>query len=644
MNNKNRTKVLIACAIVGSLVIPPSYPVLAETITQSPIEVNSLAASLKVDSNWVVTRTTQLNQLTIANGVTITAPEGYDVTLTVNGIGKTIQPGTFKGNVVLSVTKQNVVQYAKANLTHYFRQALYIDANGVIDDKSVTAAVVGGKMANTSADNIKINSEEENFNGIYVKGGTYAINGAKMNLIGNGGNDFAGFGTGIMSTGRDTTLVVNGADVHTHGAIRPAIIAADGSNLIVKNSNIKAEDGILSEDYKPNVQMGYMKAAPWMLGISGNCRATNVLGNNTTATYINSSITSEGWGVLSTDDCNDIKLTAINSDITINGKSGYGAYAIGNAVDCFYGSKITVPDYGLIITGGNGVFGSSNKTNLYTLNGNLKLNLTSDELKSLKEKETNVKSKRFGVMWHGNGSVDVKDGTVFDTGKTTFLVKGASASINVDGSKGVKLKSRDGVIVQLMDNDDPGPVMTDGIMYNTGVYHEPTEAATVDTTHDTTSFTKDTDTVANFSNINIAGNFYNSTRGGTSKDMMGNDISLAKNLSLNFNNTKITGVISASTAKHAIDTITSEEYEELGEVTNTPSVAVNNGVIVSLNNGSTWTVTGNSYLTGITITDSSKIMALNGYKVTMKVDGVATNIAVGTYKGKVEVGVTQITN
>lgn len=650
MVNK-KLKTLISCVAITAMINSTPYSVFAATTSSSNSAVtavsNSVASNFKLvnaNSTWVVDTTTKLSKLTIGDGASITAPDGYGVTLSVNGVGKTIGPGTYEGNVVLSITKQNVVEYEKANLTHYFRQGLYVDSTGVVDDKSVKAVVVGGKVTSDSAVNVKINSDEESFNGIYVAGGTYNINGAKIDLNGNGGNDFAGFGAGIMATGSDTKLVVDGADVQTHGAIRPAIIAANGSNLVVKNSKIKTENGTLPSDYKPNVQLGLMKSAPWMLGISGNCRATNVLGSNTTSTYINSSVASEGWGTLSTDDCSNIKLTSINSNISITGQSGYGAYAIGDAVDTFYGSNITTPDYGMIITGGTGIFGASTSENVQTANSNLKLGLTSNEMKALKETQTTVKSNRFGVMCHGSGNIYVKDGTTFDTRETTFLIKGTNANINVDGSKGAQLKTGNGVLLQLMDNDDPGPVMTNGVMYNTGVYHEPTGDATLDTTHNTTTVTSGTDTIANFSNITLNGNFYNSTRGGTSTDMTGKKVDLAKNLSLNFDKSKITGVISASTARHAIDTITSNEYKQLGEVTNTSAAAINNGVIVSLTNGSTWTVTGNSYLTNLTIGAGSKITAPTGYKVTMKVNGSETNIAAGTYNGNIEITVTQTNN
>ena len=82
-----------------------------------------------------------------------------------------------------------------------------------------------------------------------------------------------------------------------------------------------------------------------------------------------------------------------------------------------------------------------------------------------------VNSERFGVMWHGGGTLDITGGTVFNTKEATFLDKGQAIAITVDGSKGAKLNPANGVLMQVMDDDDPGPNFA--TMQNTNVYHEP---------------------------------------------------------------------------------------------------------------------------------------------------------------------------
>jgi hypothetical protein len=56
-----------------------------------------------------------------------------------------------------------------------------------------------------------------------------------------------------------------------------------------------------------------------------------------------------------------------------------------------------------------------------------------------------------------------------------------------------------------------------------------------------------------------------------------------------------------------------------------------NGV-VSLRD-STWTVTGTSYLTHLAISAGSRLAAPQGHSLTLTVDGVATPVRSGTYKG-----------
>ena len=70
-----------------------------------------------------------------------------------------------------------------------------------------------------------------------------------------------------------------------------------------------------------------------------------------------------------------------------------------------------------------------------------------------------------------------------------------------------------------------------------------------------------------------------------------------------------------------------DNCEELGEVVNTAQPVVNNGVIVALKNGAVWTVAGTSYLSSLTIDETSKVIG------TLLVDGKETAPVPGTYTG-----------
>jgi hypothetical protein len=128
-------------------------------------------------------------------------------------------------------------------------------------------------------------------------------------------------------------------------------------------------------------------------------------------------------------------------------------------------------------------------------------------------------------------------------------------------------------------------------------------------------------------------------------------------MALTLENANITGIISAATAAHILPHIEypigldettglpyvnvghEEDYKYLGVVTNTPGPAVNNGVIVSLDANSSWTLTGTSYLTSLAIEEGSVIKGSDGAAVTMTVDGVETAIAPGVHQGAIVLSV-----
>ncbi|MFD0516907.1 autotransporter outer membrane beta-barrel domain-containing protein [Paractinoplanes durhamensis] len=412
--------------------------------------------------------------------------------------------------------------------------------------------------------------------------------------------------------------------------MRTGVVADGGSTVVVKNSRIHTADGVLPADYVSTVDTSLMEDVPWMLGLSGNARATNLLGNGTRAAYVNSAISSQGWGVLSTDNGQNTQLASINSSVRITGKDGYGSYAIGNATERFLGSDLDVATYAAINRGGSLYYGDSSTAAVSSVNSSLALGLSASELAGLAPRRTTIDSGKWGIMWHGAGTVDVSGGTVINTKRATFLDKGQQVGITVDGSQGAKLNPADGVLLQMIEDDDPGPQMVDGKLVNSGVYTEPTGVPAKAATFDVAA-AHGTDAVATFTDIALKGDFYNAIRGSA-----GN----GKNLVLNLDGGSLAGAVTSATSRHRVTTITSANYQELGVVTNTPGAAVNNGVIVSLTGGADWTVTGTSYLTKLTLGAGSAITAPRGKHLVVTVDGVpAVPTAGGTYTGAVVLGI-----
>ncbi|MHC3472742.1 hypothetical protein ACYF6T_29185 [Streptomyces sp. 7R007] len=622
-----RSLLIAGTATAGALLVPAASATAAPTATGNQLSVGS-------GETYELSATTRVSRLTIAEGGTIVAPDGHSLTMTVDGVetgqlltetGGTvtlIQPGSYRGDVVLTVAEANEVTYE--TLTFPFRQALYVDGDGVDRDRSVLSAVLGGRLTDSAARNVSITSTGECFDGVFVQDATYTLDRPTISLSGNGRCDFAGYGAAVVGDGSATKLVVDGARIGTKGVVRTGVISNDGATVVVKNSSIRCRNGELPADYQATVETPYMESVPWMLGLDGNVRATNLIGKNSTSTYINSTVFSETWGALSVEGGSGLKLTAINSHVGNTGAYGYGTYAIGDATVRVLGSRFDVGSYATIIAGPAAVvhYGDSTAEAVAALNTELGLGLGAAELAAIPERSTTVDSGHFGYMFFGAGTLTLDGGTVVNSERATFLNKGQQTTITVDGSQGARLNPRDGVILQMIELDDPGPVNVDGKMMNVGVYTEPTDEPTKDSSFDTTAV-HTSDGAATFTSIALRGDFYNGMRKG-------------KNMVLTFEDSTVEGVISATRAKHRVSSIDASTFYELGIVTNTAQAAVNNGAIVKLGGGSTWTVTGTSYLTSLTLASDAAVKAPRGKTVTMTVDGTETAIAAGgTYTGAI---------
>src|SRR5271168_2207259 len=445
---------------------------------------------LTAGSRWVVEKTTQLNSLIIPVGAMLAAPAGQSLTMTVDGVGTAIKPGTYQGNVVLTVTDDILAKFDDMAPFHY-RTAVYVDDGRYAVEKSVAAAVVGGQVTDAAATNISITSNEEKFNGIIVTGNSrYAVENPKISLNGNG-NDFAGLGAAIMSSGK-ADVTVERANITTRGAVRTGVFVGGNSTMRVNDSSIEVFNGTLPAGYKFNIDAGKMMEVPWMLGLSGNVRAT-MLVDHGTVYYNHSHIKAQAWGALSTDGPGVFRMYVTDSLIeTVD--SGYGAYSIGDSLDRFSHCTFNVADIGLIIAAdGSAIFTDG----------------------------TVLNSRRFGVVMHsgiGGGTLTIDKGSVFNTRSTAIQVKGRGTQIIIDDAK---INAANSIILQAMINDDP--------MAPTGPF--PGAPGSADAPGSAVSSA----VTATFRNVALKGDIINSR---TSQGDMG----------LTFENARITGSITTALA------------------------------------------------------------------------------------------------
>lgn len=576
----------------------------------------------EVTAMWLVKETTRLFGLKIMPNARITAPEGKQVTMTYNGENVPMFPGTYEGDIVLTVT-EDIPIHAVCDAT--FRAALYVKDGSVVPEKSVQAAVTGGELSEKLAEGITVRSCEDNFNGVIVDGdGEYVINDAHIAFRGNGDNDFIGQGACAMATGNGK-LTINRSHITTHGAARGTLFGGGHGVLEVNDSVIEARAGVLPPDYVDSIEPGGMRCVPWQLGLRGNCRATN-LADYTTAYFNRCTLRSESWGVMSTDGVERVRSYIKDCDIRITGSSGYGAFALLDTVVTLDHSTIDVPDYGLVSSMGTATF--------------------------LVKNETAIKSGRFGTMSYRlvDGLVQVEPGCTITTGETAFVAKGCPITYRLDGAK---VTAGNGVLVQVMDTDDPfNPI---------GSYTDPEDTETYIPGRDLTRAVPSEDCFVELSNMETTGDIFNATSdlkfefiplkplpgepGGPPLEplpdgtmpkvsrMMGNG---PMNLMVKLDNTTLTGRISASKAHHRVEKIDKRNCEELGEVVNTPRPAINNGVIVWVDSASTWRIPGACYLTKLILEAGATICSDCGGTVSMIVNGKETVLESGkTYTGEI---------
>jgi hypothetical protein len=612
----------------------------------------SAGKKLEAGSTWEVAEITNLGSLTIAEGAVLKAPEGKSLVLTVDGVETPIKPGSYEGKIVLTPVENIVVDFGGmgASEKYNYKAAIDVENGKYIPAKSVAAAVVGGTVTDTAATNVKITSVGENFNGIIVRGDekvAYSIVSPVIDFTGNGGNDFAGYGAAIMSGGK-AEVNVEKAKIVTRGAVRTAVFVGDDSTMRVKDTDIEVYNGTLPANYEFSVMPGKMMEVPWMLGLVGNVRATNLAGNGV-AYYENTHVKAQGWGCLSTDNVTKTRLYATNCVLETT-ESGYGGFSLGGNVSTFSKCTFNVKDYALISQDGDAVFTDGTVAN----------------------------SERFGAMFFGSkGDLTIEKGTEFNTKSTAILMKSSNNKVVVDNAK---LNPGNGVILQVMANDDPymsggrggGPGgggapggapggaaggapggappsggMPGGAAPGGGMRGGASGGAAAGAPGRGGapggapgggamaaggSATKDI--TASFSNMTLTGDIVN-----------GNTAVSA--LIVDFKNATITGAISTSVIKHVlgpngeqVDMNHRELYKLIGDVTNT-YCATNEkfGVNVSLDEKSTWIVDKTSYLTSLTVAKGATIKAPEGKSLKMTVNGAAKPIDAGAYKGKIVITV-----
>ena len=503
---------------------------------------------------------------------------------------------------------------------------------------------------------------------VYSEAGEWNVTAdITMNSTADGSdtNDFSGLGAAVIAEGKGTIVNITGANIETTGVAKLALFTDGGAVSIVKDSTLTSNSGTIYEGYMSTADQVTMVAPPWVLGLGGpkcNARTTNIMGDYSTAAYIDSTFNAGGWGALSTDSGTNMHMVVINTEVNVE-DSGYGAYTIGESTEDYYGVTENVSTYANIMTGGVATYQSytgGQEIDLVQFNGeqneyghgqggDVVATVKSDKVADGEVVYSTINSDNFGFMCHANGPsamniVNIIDGTTVNSQDAIFLVKKVNSIFNVDNAT---LNSANGVILQIIDNDDDyvGLDMEtqwgtdDGYGHFYGI-HMPNFNSTF---HEEDGYANEFQTnpgegepwtsELNITNTTVTGDIWNST------GYVGTNPGTVLTVILG-DGANLTGIISCGAFSHTtkdakVNDGDWSEASALGHVTNIPAVSGTNIVSINLSGDAVWTVTGDCLVDEIFINDDAQVIIPEGVTVTFNTGDSYTNTIL-TVDGEVQ--------
>lgn len=441
------------------------------------------AVVLSDGETLTVTEDMVIPSLTIGEGCAVQPGEGYRLIMTAEGAVTRPAPGQYR-DVTFTLQPEDFTYGAydetgnaegaayrflfnKGGDRDVFVKAAFDDAVTVTEEDGFTVLDGGGSAVTVNDDRINALSAEAS--DVIIRNIAVDVDGLGLCEYGNA------FGAAISVAG-DSSVIIRNVDVTTVGAIMSTLNSAEG-DVLVMDSRFHgygtAEDasGLHSglESYS-NIQ-GSLTEVPWVLGLKGTLRATNVIGS-ANVLYYNDSASSNGWGVYSTDGGKSFII--LNSDAAYDDSQGaafnslYGAYVLGLPT-YFYGFDVDLTGarentYGIVARHGF-TMGASSQENLEALDklitepeteeeedggdasgeasaeagiesaaGVWALFRDNVELSEVEERRSSVRAM-YGIMSHGasGGVFDITD-TDITADRAAFLLKEAYMDIRLDGS------------------------------------------------------------------------------------------------------------------------------------------------------------------------------------------------------------------
>ncbi len=529
----------------------------------------------------------------------------------------------------------------------FYTAAAYIGDGAYDEAKSVTAAQIEGEITDTEANGLVVDSQGDYFSALYINNSDYTVNDASINLVGAGGDDFNGWGHGIVALG-SSKVDVNRSYIYGTGVLRSGLFASGNAMVNVNDSVIITENDpdAIPYDTEDNYATPMMQQCPFGLGITGNIRASLACGagcNN----FTNSLVVSDGWAVLSTDSgragttalVSNAMVAAVGqaskedmgtADFTydVNGEtwyvdvgeygeeSGYIAYADAGVLDYAYGSAWYSPDYlGIITTGAiemaDDCYGYAGRIGFMSHSGG---GGSGHGTLTVKDSHFDIQDifavTQLSGTYTTTTTLDNVDVSLAGNGNSILYLQLASDD-NAGGpgntSNTITDLTYDEYLVCEAASGEPGVTASDLSIANSVVQGDILNAATEE--HVGLNITLDATEVQG--NISSAWTYHVDANG-------------EKLDSTTINCDYYTGTRDGANGIY--------DYTMYLRVKAETAPTVNNPVNLTMTNGSKWMITGTNYLASLTLDETSSIA---GMGLVMTVDGVETAIEPGTYTGEI---------
>ncbi len=516
----------------------------------------------------------------ISNGeeITVAIAEGQTAYLTVDGVNVPLAEGSYDGTVAIDVvdaiyeSDEYQTGDKDVDLSTALASVIYITEDGLQTSQSVLSAAVDGEITDDSVTGVTITSEDvAALSGIRSGGSAVVtVSDVTITLSGEGGNDFMGQGAALCATDGSTLIAYN-VTATVSGYVRGCTFAGGTATLMVYDSTFICDAG--DYDSEVTVEGAAMSQPPAGLGVYGNTRLNNMV-HDATEYFENCTFISRNWGCLGVDAINEGTLTCVNCSITIT-ECGYGAYSIGACIDTFTGCTFDI---------NNGVVAFVAADGTVILDGG-----------------TVANSNRYGIVTHQAMSYTstikvLGEGTELNAAYCAIMVKGRSSDIEI-GDGATLSASETNIIIQAQDNDDTGA----------GSVND--EALVAVSIHDT----------------ELEGDIVMSmapAEGSTST------------MAVAMDNATVTGAISLANATLAIDdgNISFDNIMDVGMVENEFAPREDDVYLtVTLTNGSVWNVTETSYVSELTVDETSTvngtITEADGYYIVEPAEGASAEVA-----------------